>query len=72
MRYPFYNIFRVNAQNDIYPLYNVVINGQLYRQYFSIPRGLSFGGLDIYALQGRDFLGVWNPNTQILTLTAYF
>lgn len=72
IRYPFYNIFGVNPQGGIYPLYTTVINGQLYAQYYTIPRGLSFGGLDIYALQGRDFVGTWNQTARILTLTAYF
>jgi len=72
-RYNFSSIFGTNSQTrDIYPLYNMVINGRFYPRYYTIPRGLSFGGLDIYALQGRDFLGTWNPTTMILTITAYY
>lgn len=71
-RYPFINIFRINPQGEIYPLYNMVINGRFYQQFISIPRGPSFGGLDIYALQGRDFLGTWDGTARVLTLTAYY
>lgn len=68
-RYNFYKIFGKNpATGDIYPLFNMRINGQSYLQYYSIPRGLSFGGIDIYRLEGRDFSGTWNQNTQVLTI----
>lgn len=71
VRYPFYNIFGKNPSTfDIFPLYNTKINGQLFYKLYSIPRGLSFGGIDIYKLEGRDFSGVWDPQTQILTITA--
>lgn len=72
-RYNFYRIFQINPDNqDIYPLYNIVVNNQRFPQYYSIPRGPNFGGVDLYTLIGRDFGGLWNEQTQTLTLTTLY
>ena len=72
-RYNFNAIFAINVNTgDIYPLYNTYVNGQYFRQFFSIPRGLYFGGINIYEYVGRDFGGYWNNQTQILTLTTVY
>lgn len=72
-RYLFYNIFQINPQTgDIYPLYNIIVNGQFFQQYYSIPRGQSFGGVDIYQLVGREFGGTWNATTNTITLTTLY
>lgn len=72
-RYRFFDIFGINPESqDIYPLYNMVVNGQFFRQYYTIPRGLSFGGIDIYTLVPRDFAGTWNGASQTLTLTSIY
>jgi hypothetical protein len=68
-RYNFYNIFGINPQTgDIYPLFNTRINGAFFQQYYSIPKGPSFGGIDIYRLIGRDFTGTWDTTTKVLTI----
>jgi len=73
VRYTFSAIFGINTvTHDIFPLYNTIVNGQYFQQNVSIPRGLSFGGVDIYQLIGRDFGGYWNPTTQTLTLVTLY
>ncbi len=70
-RYSFYNIFGVNpVTQDIFPLFNMRINGQSFQRNISIPRGLSFGGIDIYRLIGRDFSGAWDDTTNVLTIVG--
>lgn len=72
-RYPFYNIFGYNAATtDLFPLYNVVINGVTFSFGYSIPRGNSFGGLDLYSLMGRDVAGIWNDQTRTLTIIGFY
>jgi len=72
-RYNFYNIFGFNkVTGDIYPLYNMIVNGQYYQQYYSIPKGISFGGINIYQYVGKDFGGTWNSQTQTITLTTVY
>lgn len=72
-RYQFYNIFGKNQYTqDIFPLFNMRVNGQFFQQFVSIPRGLSFGGLDIYRLEGRDFGGVWDAAINTLALTTIY
>lgn len=72
-RYHFFNIFGVNPQTqDVYPLYNTWINGQFYAQYVSIPRGNSFGGINIYQFIGRDFGGNFNTINNTLNLITVY
>ena len=69
--YNFNNIFATNSQTqDIFPLYNIKINGVLYLRYYSIPKGPSFGGIDLYQLVGRDFSGSWDDASQTLTIVG--
>lgn len=69
--YNFYNIFGINPQTqDIFPLYNMRVNGVNYLRNYSIPKGLSFGGIDIYKLVGRSFSGTWDENTKVLTIVG--
>ena len=73
VRYSFYNIFGKNpSTQNIFPLFNMRINGQTFLKLYSIPRGLSFGGIDIYQLEGRDFSGTWDATSQILTITGIY
>ena len=72
-RYNFNAIFGINPANgDIYPLYNMIVNGQYFERLVSIKRGIYFGGINIYEYAGRDFGGYWNQQTQILTLTTVY
>lgn len=72
-RYNFNAIFGINPNTgDIYPLYNMNVNGQYFQRYVSIPRGFYFGGINIYQYVNRDFGGTWNLQTQILTLTTVY
>lgn len=69
--YNFSNIFAINPQSqDIFPLYNIRINGQVYLRHYTIPRGPSFGGIDLYQLVGRNFSGTWDDASQILTIVG--
>jgi hypothetical protein len=73
VRYTFSAIFGINTEtHDIFPLYNTIVNGQYFQRNISISRGLSFGGVDLYQLIGRDFGGYWNSTTQTLTLVALY
>lgn len=70
-RYLFYNIFGKNPDTgDIYPLFNMRINGLSYLARYSIQRGPSFGGIDIYKLEGRDLSGTWDADTKVLTIVG--
>lgn len=70
-RYSFNNIFGINpTTQDIYPLYNMRINGMFYPQQVSIPRGLGFGGIDIYRLIGRSFTATWDSENKVLTIVG--
>ncbi len=62
-RYGFYTIFRLDPNtNLLHTLFNTYINGLYYPINTVIPRGSSFGGLDLYNYIGRDVAGNWNPN----------
>ncbi|OGD79874.1 hypothetical protein A2368_03115 [Candidatus Collierbacteria bacterium RIFOXYB1_FULL_49_13] len=70
-RYNFKDIFGINSKTgDIFPLFNMMVNGQYFVQYFSIPRGLAFGGIDIYRFVGRSFTGYWNNTNKVLTIAG--
>lgn len=70
-RYSFHNIFSINpTTGDIYPLFNMRINGMYYPKNYSIPRGLGFGGIDIYRLTDRSFSGTWDDTSNILTIVG--
>ncbi len=74
-RYTFYQLFGYNQQTGyLYPLFNTWINGAYYERYLNIPRGLSFGGLDLYALIGHDIAATWNspatPNA--VTIAGFY
>lgn len=72
-RYRFFDIFRINPESqDIYPLYSTIINGKFYQQYYSIAKGLSFGGIDIYKLVPRDFSAKWDDDSKILTIVGIY
>ena len=72
-RYTFFSIFAINAvTQDIYPLYNTTVNGKFYQKNVSIPKGLSFGGINIYQYISRDFGGTWNDVTKTLNLTTAY
>lgn len=72
-RYKFFAIFGINPDTqDIYPLYNMYVNGQFFQKYYSIPRGVSFGGINIYQYIPRDFGGTWNAQNNTLTLTTVY
>lgn len=70
-RYNFNTLFGINPHTqDIFPLYNTIINRIPYRPYISIPRGSSFGGIDIYRFVGRTFTGTWDQNTRTVTIVG--
>lgn len=68
-RYGFYTIFRLDSvTNLLYTLYNTNINGLYYPSNTAIPRGTSFGGLDLYNYMGRDVAGNWNQTPPLSSL----
>lgn len=78
-RYAFYALFRFDPNtNLLYTLYNTSINGLYYPAGTAIPRGLSFGGLDLYSYIGRDVAGNFSPSPipgvlpQTLTIVGFY
>lgn len=62
-RYNFYAIFRFDpSTNLLYTRYGTYINGLYYPQNTAIPRGLTFGGVNLYSYMGRDVAANWTPN----------
>lgn len=73
-RYNFYTVFSIDPTSlllqTIYPTY---INGLFYPKGTTIPRGLSFGGLNLYNYAGRDVAATWTPNALLQgTLSSIF
>lgn len=54
-RLNFYQIFRVNTDGSIEPLRSVRIGGVQMNPGVRFGRGVSFGGIDLFAYIGRDF-----------------
>ena len=71
-RYGFNQLFGTNAQGFIFPLFNTWINEAYYAPYVNIPRGLAFGGVDLYAVQGRDVAAIWDSALNRITISGFF
>lgn len=79
-RYGFYTIFTLNPSTQLLsPNIDVYINGFYYPAGSPIPRGITFGGLDLYSFMGRDIAAYPNmppapPPTprQTLTITGFY
>lgn len=54
MRVPFNQVFQTNANGSISPRTTVHVNGVTMTPGVTFNRGVSFGGLDIAAIQGKD------------------
>ena len=54
MRVPFHQVFQVNADGSVSPLMSVHVNGVTMSPGVSLGTGVSFGGLDIAAIRGKD------------------
>jgi len=72
-RYQFFTVFNTSTVNGLlYPRVNVIINNLRYPAYYNIPRGISFGGLDLYNYVGRDIAGTFDPTTSTLTMVGFY
>ena len=72
-RWGFNQIFGYNRLTGyLYPLFNTTINGVFYMGNSNIPKGLSFGGLDLYALIGHDVAGTWDTNGRVMTIVGFY
>lgn len=72
-RYTFSSVFGYNQQTGfLFPLFNTWINGAYFIQYSNIPKGASFGGIDLYGLVGKDVAGTWNTQTRTLTIVGFY
>lgn len=72
-RYRFFDVFQTSQQTGLFfPTVNIVINNLRYPAYYNIPRGISFGGLDLYNYSGRDIAGTFDPNTRTLTIVGFY
>ncbi len=54
MRVRFHQVFQVNANGSVSPLMPVHVKGVTMSPGVSFRAGVSFGGLDIAALRGKD------------------
>lgn len=71
-RYKFHSLFASNPTTGLlYPLYNTWINNVYYPAYLTIPKGYSFGGLDLYSLAGREIAAILNPDNS-LTISGFY
>ena len=72
-RYGFYTVFGYNQQTTfLYPLFNTWINRAYFPAGMNIPRGLSFGGLDLYTLIGKDVAATWDDHNRTLTIYGFY
>jgi len=72
-RYGFFGVFQTSpATGLLFPRVHVVINNLRYPAYYNIPRGISFGGLDLYNYVGRDIAGTFDQTTSTLTMVGFY
>lgn len=53
---PFYEVFQVDANGSVSPRIPVEINGVTMTPGVSFTEGVSFGGFDIAAMKGKEFI----------------
>ena len=66
MRVSFHHVFQVNADGSVSPLMAVHVNGVTMRPGVSFSTGVSFGGLDIAAIRGKDLKVEQQGNTVVI------
>jgi len=72
-RYRFFDAFATSTVSGLlYPRINIVINGLRFPIYYNIPRGISFGGLDLYNYVGRDIAGTFDSISNTLTMSGFY
>lgn len=70
MRVPFHQIFQVQNDGSITPRVPVNLNGVTMTPGVSFTAGVSFGGVDVHTLRGRD-LDVEQADG-VYVITGYF
>ncbi len=72
-RYSFYQVFTYNQiTGSIFPKVNVRINGVGFTNNVIVPKGPTFGGLDLYQYMGRDMAGIWNDQLKELVIVGFY